>query len=208
MTLVTVAELSDYIGSSPIGDAQKNSANLILAGVQSELEMYINRSLESKPVREMVLTDNGGFARLMSAPVHAVTKVSFVSYSRVVNVPGTNFPVEELIESGDIETTDIVPKDFGHGIITAGGVNLGAPRSHFIVEYTGGGGDRIGAYLPSIKLAILRVASREWQHLHDDTMKINNGGLGDDVDPTVIGKRGWTLEELQQFDRIRRRAIV
>lgn len=208
MTLVTVDELTDYMGSSVIGNSQAKSAELILAGIQNELEMYINRSLEAKAHREMVLTDSKGFARLFSAPIHAVTKVSFVSYSSVVNVPGSEFPVEQLVESGDIETVDIVPTDFGHGIITAGGVNLGAPNTHFIVEYSGGGGDRIQSYYPSIKLAILRIASREWQHLHDDTVTINNGQTGDDVDPNVIGKRGWTREELEQFDRIRRRAIA
>lgn len=208
MTLVTVTELTNYMGSSTIGTAQAKSAEIILAGIQNELEMYINRSLEAKSHREMVLTDASGFARLFSAPIHAVTKVGFVSYSRVVNVPGSEFPVERLIESGELKTVDIVPNDFGHGIITAGGVNLGVPNTHFIVEYNGGGGDRLESYYPSIKLAILRVASREWQHLHDDTMTINNGVTGDDVDPNVIGKRGWTREELQQFDRIRRRAIA
>ncbi|AYQ99237.1 head-to-tail complex protein [Brevibacterium phage Cantare] len=208
MTLVTVQELSNYMSGSPITPAQEKSAELILDGVINELEMYINRPVQVRNARELVRTDIAGFARLAYSPVQAVTKVSYVNSSNLSAYPSRDYPIDELVEDPNVQVMDMVPANLGYGLITSGGINLGAPNAHFIIEYRGGGGDRINQYLPAIKLAVLRTASREWEHLHKDTVRINNGDIGDDVDPGVIKMRGWDTEELKKFDRIRRRAIV
>lgn len=208
MTLVTVQELSSYMSGSPITPSQEKSAELILNGVINELEMYINRPVQVRKARELVRTDISGFARLAYSPVQAVTKVSYVNSNSLGAYPSRDYPIEEIISDPDIQVMDMVPANLGYGLITSGGVNLGAPNTHFIIEYSGGGGDRINQYLPAIKLAVLRTASREWEHLHDDSVRINNGEVGEGVDPNGIKMRGWDIEELKKFDRIRRRAIV
>lgn len=208
MALVTTSELSSYMSATPITTAQVASAKAIIEGVQNELEMYINRPLETRIARELVRTDTVGFARLRSAPILSVTKVSYVNTGSLTPLEMMDYQIDDLFESPSITTYDLVPANFGYGLITSGGVNLGSPNTYFVVEYTGGGGDHITQYLPSIKLAIMRVASREWQHLHDDTVKLNNGDIGDAVDPGEAKLRGWAPEELAKFDRIRRRVIV
>lgn len=79
---------------------------------------------------------------------------------------------------------------------------MGTPNTWFIAEYTGG----YNGYIDdSLKLAILEVASRTMVPNHDDTLTIK-----DDVAREPVGQpmvKGWTPEELQQFDRIRRRMV-
>ena len=60
----------------------------------------------------------------------------------------------------------------------------------------------------AIRLAILRVASREFQQMNDDTMSLRNAAATPPVDPIPVPARGWRPEELRQFDRIRRRVIA
>lgn len=208
MTLVTVQELSSYMSGSPITPAQEKSAELILAGVINELEMYINRPVQVRNARELVQTNIAGFARLAYSPVQAVTKVSYVNASQLSDYPSRDYPIDQLVDDPNVQVMDMVPANLGYGLITSGGINLGAPNTHFIIEYRGGGGDRINQYLPAIKLAVLRTASREWEHLHDDSVRINNGEVGEGVDAGTVKMRGWDIEELKKFDRIRRRAIA
>jgi hypothetical protein len=62
--------------------------------------------------------------------------------------------------------------------------------------------------MDSIMLAILRVAAREFQTNHDDTMSLRDTSATTPTDPVPVPRKGWQDDELRQFDRIRRRVVI
>ena len=60
---------------------------------------------------------------------------------------------------------------------------------------------------PGIKLAILRVAAREFMYNHSNATTLVNTEGRKPEDPPPVPK-GWREEELAQFDRMRRRTAV
>lgn len=93
----------------------------------------------------------------------------------------------------------------GNAVYGAGwwGVGLLTP---YTVTYVGGL-DPDDDDLHDVRLAILRVATREVSALHSDVLDPN------DLDARPVRDRdgrtlGWTDEELARFDRLRRRTVV
>lgn len=208
MALVSVQDLIDYMSDIHMTDAQKRSAEDIIDGVQSDLEMHINRAIETRAVREVVKTDGLGFAYLSQTPVWEIRGLSQIGFSSVPPPLGT-VPSTGILPFPEGRSYDMVPRNFGRDAIVPGGVMLGASQSYFIVDYLAGGGSYLAPYIPAIKKAILHVAARDFQHMHSDRMSITgNGRLGDDVDPSPSITKGWTDEELEKFDRIRRRVVL
>lgn len=208
MALVSVQDLIVYMSNIHVTEAQRNSAEAIIEGVQSDLEMHINRAVEARAVREVVKTDGVGFAYLSHSPVREIRGLSQVGFSSVPPPLGTA-PSTGILPFLEGNSYDMVPRNFGRDAIVPGGVMLGAAQTYFVVDYIAGGGDYIAPYLPSIRKAILHVAARDFAHMHSDRMTITgNGSLGDDVDPNPPPTKGWTDEELEKFDRIRRRVVI
>lgn len=187
MSIVTVPELRNYLSGIGITDTQKVSAELILDGVQSELETYLNRSVQQRRVIEYVPVTNMG---------HAIA---------------SNTPIMELygVYGSDPRNTVVTPRPMpllpgawrpGQSYVALGFLF----QSAVWVDYLGGyNGDKI----PGLKLAILRVAAREFVHQHDDGMTVQNTEMRPPADPTPQPK-GWQIEELTAFDRYRRRVMA
>lgn len=208
MTVVNAEELKAYMSGIRMTSSQSTTAQLILDGVQAELEIHLNRAIEPRLIKETVYTSPDGTAYLNFSPVSKVHKISLVSVGSMPGMLPTGpwAPGEEVEFDGP--TYDYVPSDFGVDLIVPGGIALDNPAAYYVIEYESGGGDFIRPFLPAIKLAILRVASREFQRMSNTTVEINNGEPRPQVDYVRPSKRGWQPDELVQFDRLRRRVVV
>ena len=185
MSVVTVNELANYMGGWKFTPIQRQDAEAILDGVQSELERYINRPLQMRRVVEVVDVDRYGIAYVKITPIVAVHGI--YRNDRITHGPG--------------EPYSTVPSNYfrpGSNYLALGGFG----RVH--IDYTGG----VNADLdPGVKLAIKRVAAREFLYKHDDSVTLANTEARppEDADPQP---KGWSEEELKKFDRMRRRVVL
>ncbi|QGJ92932.1 head-to-tail adaptor [Gordonia phage Kabocha] len=186
MGLVTVPEFRVYVSGNNLNTLQLQAAEAALNGVQSELERYLNRSVQMRRVTEEVELDEFGRGYLKNTPIEAV-------YGLFRPSPTTG-------AAGDA-ITSVSPNLFRKG---SNFINVGWGYSHIWVDYLGGlNGDKI----PGLKLAIMRVAAREFVHQQSDNLAISNTEARPPSDP-VPQPKGWTEQELQSFDRYRRRTVV
>lgn len=203
--LVSAQELSDYMSGIRLNEAQMRSAEAVLAGVQSDLEDYLHRPVEPVRSRELVRVDRSGFVNVRHTPVTAVLRIQNYG-STLPAVPQNVVPNYTPASVPDAPLSDYAPVSNGDNIIVPGGVKYGNPGDNVLIEYMAGGSKRIIDKLPQIKLAIMRVAAREVQFMHDDTMSLRNATATPPADN--IPQKGWTREELQRFDRLRRRMVA
>lgn len=203
--LVTAQELSDYMSGIRLNDAQKRAAESVLGGVQADLENYLHRPLEPKRSREMVRVDRSGYLNVRNTPVQAVLRIQDYG-STLPSLPRNVVPNYAPIKSEVLPLADYVPTNNGKDMIVPGGVRYGTPDSYVLIEYIAGGSQLVMERLPQIRLAIMRVAAREVQFMHDDTMSLRNGNATPPAD--TIPEKGWTEAELKRFDRLRRRMVA
>jgi hypothetical protein len=184
MSVVTTFELSNYLGGRKFTDVQEADAQAILDGVQSELERYLNRPVQMRRVLEEVTADISGRAYLKVTPIKAIHgfKRENEDTGELVNVPNYNFRYRK-----------------GSNFILVGAFNT------IHVDYTGGMNTDMD---PGVKLAIKRVAAREFTYKHDETVTVQNTEGRPPEDGPAPQPKGWTGDELVRFDRLRRRVIV
>lgn len=183
MAVATTAELAHYLGGWNYTGVQEIDAQMILDGTQSDLERHLNRPLQMRRVQEYVDTDFRGYAYLRVTPIQALHGV---------------YTVTPDGERGEL-ITNLSDRAFKRG---RNYLWLG-PRGRVLVDYTGG----VNADLdPGVKLAIMRVAGREFMYQHGEAMVVENGDARRPPDPATQA-RGWTEEELAKFDRLRRRVV-
>lgn len=209
MAIATPDDLRNHMSGIKMSEPQYAAATDIILGVQEELELYLNRPLEVTAMREAVVADENGFVRLSVSPVREIRRITTVSGTGdTSSYPMGTIPADTPLPPFDGPTYDVVPKNLGRDLIFPGGVQLGSYSSYYIIDYVGGGSDFIARHLRALKLAILRVAAREWQIKHRDTVSVANGNVGEPTDPVPPSNLGWMEEELANFDRLRRRTVV
>ena len=177
----------------------------VIAGVQETLEAYLNRPVEPVQIREVAVANFQGVLYLSASPVWEViscgTTVDTAPLTRTITPVQERSPL--LQEDGRL--IDKWPTAAGSFYrLVPGGLNVGMPGYAFYVEYIGG----YKGYLDeALKLAIKRVAAREWASNHI-------GGSGNRVgqaEQTEVGDArflGWSADELKMMQRLRRRLVV
>lgn len=203
--LVSAEELSAYMSGIRLNNTQMEAATAVLAGVQASLETHLHRLLEPVRAREMVRVDRNGFLNVRHTPVTGVLRIQDYG-STLPSLPGSVVPNYTPESNVDLPLRDYVPVNNGLHMIVPGGIKYGSPDQYVLVEYVAGGDRRVQDHLPQLKLAIMRVAAREVQFMHDDTMSLRNATASTPAD--TIPQKGWTEEELRQFDRLRRRIMA
>lgn len=191
MGVVTVPELKNYLSGLNITDIQEQSLEAIIGGVQSELERHLNRPVQRQRVMEEADADHAGNVYLGVTPiveVYGIYPVGMDGGPDLVHPIGNSAnPMGSIFRRNS-------------NYLKLGGVVGGA----VYVDYLGGiNGDQN----PGLKLAIMRVAAREYMHNHGDSMSLSNTESRPESDPTPTPK-GWTADELRQFDRLRRRTVL
>ena len=176
--LVGAEELKEYMSGIGLTPSQEAAADKILAGTQRSLERYLNRRLEPGTFTETLTPDVDGFIYPSNRPVTGVTSILD---------PWGN----ELYQGDFVANTGIWGGGYGSVTIT----------------YTGGLTPDADA-LEDVRLAIMRVASREMTTKHDDTLSVKDLSARDDGEPTNRMPLGWTEDELAEFDRLRKRVMA
>lgn len=222
MTIVTSDELADYLNGVTWSLSQTNHiANVVLPGIQQELENYLNRPIEPMHVREARQPDCDG--RIWPT-VTPVIKMISIDYSPVggsvqtpnppLYVPAALSPDPGVAREWDPAITPTQAPNWlvqqqGSSFITIPGFTWDPSMSvtmpgYVLIEYIGGYNGYIDT---ALKLDILRVAAREVERVYDNAVTLTDGAAQQKVssDPRT---KGWTPDELAQWDRLRRRVVV
>ena len=191
MGVVSVPEMTNYLSGLNVTDIQEQSLSAIINGVQSELERHLNRPVQRQRVMEEADPDYSGNVFLGVTPIVEVYGIYPVGAD---GGPDLAHP----IGNSTTPLGSFFRKNSSYlrlGALTGGPV---------YVDYLGGiNGDQN----PGLKIAIMRVAAREYMHQHGDSMSLSNTESRPESDPTPTPK-GWTVDELRGFDRYRRRVVL
>lgn len=147
--IVTVEELVDYMSNVSLSADQRQAAEVVLEGVQAEVETYLNRSCEPGEYIETLAPDADGYLWPSQTPVTEIVSVN--------QLPPSPLPV------GYVPVA--VWHDFAEGQIYVG------PGTSLELRYKAG--------LPShayrfLKLEVLRITAREMENRHDDTLGVTD----------------------------------
>lgn len=207
-TIASAEELKRYMGLASITDEQKVQMEDLLAAAQSELEAWLMRPVGLRHVRELATVDSQGYINLQATPVKEIRAISNVDGSTITGTTlDTAFYMDPLVEVLDDNDVAIPALDaagsFVQYPIRGNGVLYGMPQSQVVIEYIGGYN---GPLLPAMKNGIIRVAAREFQRMHDNTMSLRGTDAREPVDD-VPTQKGFTDQELDRFYRAKRRVI-
>ena len=179
--LVAVEELQDYMDIK-FSNRQRRAAELVLAGLQGEMEATLNRPVEQGTFTETHVLDaryegirassfmfydttldtTGAPLSLVVPPITVYLRNSpVVSCASVMITPSSPSATAELQTEG----TDYVVRRWGLDLYRAWA------NDKVQVTYTAGLAPDTAAFL---KLLILRAASREVQNMHDDVVGIKD----------------------------------
>jgi hypothetical protein len=200
--LVNKDDLRRYMSGLSLDADQQWDADVILAGLQSQLELYLGRPVEPVQIREFGATDLQGYFNPQFTPVLKIIQVTQV---------GNAYPSQQFY---DDLTLSVMTKDAivqrpvldwtGETISTppvyANGIHVGWASMWYVVEYVAG---YRGPFIDAMKMGILQVAARMLANHADDTVSTR-------VDGTQVASKqdtrqaGWTKDELAAFDRAKR----
>lgn len=170
--IVSVDELRTYMSEITLTPDQRTAARLVIEGVQSEIETYLNRSIEPVTRSEYLVSDHNGNVWPLHTPIVSV-----------VSVTHANAPL---------------PFTLDDGLLAAG-----SPGSAVVLTYVGGIGEGHRAHY-HLRLEVLRIAMREMQTRHDDTLSVKDLNTTDTT-PLPIG---LTEDDLKRIRRWKRRTIA
>ena len=207
MALATVADLKKYMDIT-FSNTQEEAAQMILTGLEADLEHYIGRpvtaaSFSETYVAEANYTGSSAYSFFYDynidrtlTTVTDVTKPPYVVYTRqtpIVSVASVT--VQGQTDSS--ATTQTVGNDY---VVRRYGIDMFRVNDNdkIVINYTAGL-DSTADNTSALKLVILRAASREVQNLHDDVV-----GMKDLTTRNVAPvETGFTPEELNSVKRWR-----
>lgn len=207
--IVSVDELKTYMASINLNTPQSVSAALTLAGTQQALENYLNRPLEPVQMREVLWTDAQGIVNVSVSPVHKVISADAIdSVWSAFDVYQTGYipPVgtRDPLIGPNGQLLDHLYPTVNDPMLVPGGIYIGLPNVAVAVDYVAGYN---GYVVEGLKQAIKMVAARTVGKNHDETISLR-GPQAQEAQPSDDRPLGWTKEELEQWDRLRRRVIA
>lgn len=215
MALVSLQELLDHMGNPPLTDRQRaHTEMIILPGVQTELQDYLNRPVEKVRVREVLTPDETGYVYFSVTPVWHIESITDFNGNTVTVDPEAVRPTLPALppsEDPDLQTLDLSsnlynPRSFRYYVGYTNPYLTYVTRvdPQFVFLYYGG---VEGFKIPGLKLAVLDVAARSVTRQWDNTVGLRDGAIesANDSDPR---KKHWEQDELEKWDRLRRRVMV
>jgi hypothetical protein len=194
---------------------QEDAAEIILAGLQSELEAFLRRPIEVAEFEEEHRLDSGH----MGVPMGTFLTANDNTYNSAFTTsprndlttwatppPAIYFKNTPIVSISEVKVKPL----FGSEIVLSEEIDY-VPRKYGIDYYYGFSDDLItvtytagldGASIPVFKLLILRAASREMQNMHDDVVgikDINTRNTG----PLVTGFLDSELSSIRKYRRVR-----
>ena len=212
MALVTKADVTKYMDIT-LTPLQEDTADTIIAGLQSELETYLGRPVEVNTYTDEVHvmgSDHVGVP--MGSFFHTHDSSDSTSGAWPTIQTFTDPPETVYLRNSPIVTVTSVTRrgasasattdtlvEYTNYIVRRYGIDVygSLPNDKITVTYTAG---LVGAGIPVLKLMILRAAAREMQNMHDDVVGIK------DLDPreTTLAEVGFLEKELLAIKRYRR----
>jgi len=214
--LVSIADVKNYMDIT-LTPRQEDAVTLVLEGLQSELQTYLNRPVMlSNFVDEEYRLDSTHVGVPMGTFLSTNENTynsSFYESGRSVNVSSwaepppaiylRNTPIKQITQIklkpafGNERTlqpeVDYVKRSYGFDYF------YGHADDLLKVTYTAG---LDGASIPLLKLTILRAASREVQNLHDDVVSVKDLTTRN-VAPLVTGFLDTELASLRALRKFR-----
>lgn len=204
MALVTRSDLKTYMDIS-LTLRQEDAADLVLAGLQSELESYLGRPCEAAAFTEEYILDSNHLGMPEASFFYTDSNVTgTITYT---DPPATIYLRQSPVNSVTSVTLTPVAPGSSAETLTAGTEYVA--RRWGVDVYRGSANDKItivynaglaGANIPAMKLTILRAATREMQNMHDDVVGIK------DLEPRNVApmETGFSERELLALKRYRR----
>lgn len=214
MSVVSLAELTTYMDIS-LTNRQQDAADLVLAGLQSEMEAYLNRPVEVREFVEEHRFDSNHVGVPTSSFFSTMNTSSFASSyhgyrvdnSTYLTPPMTvylmNTPIVSVasVKYTPINGTQITLSEGTHYVVRKYGIDIYYGYADDLVEVTYEAG-LDGASIPAIKLLILRAATREMQNMHDDVVGVKDLETRN-VAPMQTGFLESELQTLRAYRRFR-----
>ena len=212
MALVTKADVKTYMDIT-LTPLQEDAADVVLAGLQSELETYLGRPLEVNTYTDEVHvmgSDHVGVPMSSFFYNHDSSDSSsgaWPTISTFTDPPETvylrNSPVVTVTSvtrrGASVSATTDTLVEYTNYTVRRYGIDVygSLPNDKITVTYTGG---LAGGSIPMLKLLLLRAAAREMQNMHDDVVGIK------DLEPreTALAETGFLEKELMSIKRYRR----
>lgn len=205
--LVSVNDLITYMDIS-LTNRQRDAAEMVLLGLQSELEAYLRRPIEVAEFEETYIV-SGEFRSIPQASFfydytldttgntlpYMLTPVTiYLRNSPVISVESVSLRTPENTAVVQTVERDYIVQRYGIDMYRA------MPNDEVTVTYTAG---LDGEQLHVFKLMILRAATREIQNMHDDVVGVK------DLNPRGVApvETGFLEKELLALRRWRRRRI-
>jgi hypothetical protein len=214
MALVTAAELKTYMDIG-LTNRQMDAADLVLAGLQSELEMFLRRPVEAQsrtevyripsthtgiPMSSFFVNSNPTGESFYGNPVNNSTYLNPPTSIYLLNTPVISISQVKHKPLNGTEVTlvadiDYIKRGFGVDVFSA------YADDTVTVTYVGGlDGQNISVF----KLMILRAATREMQNMHDDVVGVK------DLETRNVAplETGFLESELMALKRYRKNRIA
>jgi hypothetical protein len=213
MMLVSVQDLVIYMDIS-LSMRQQDAAEMVLEGLQSELEAYLRRPVEPTIFTEEYIIDSGHIGVPMGTFLSANRPVSdsFSTTSPVENTVYTEPPQTIYMRNSPVVSVDevTVKPQFGtvrvltpesDYVVTRYGIEyfFGFANDIVTVTYTAG---LDGENIKMFKLMILRAATREMQNMHDDVVGVKDLNTRN-VAPLETGFSDRELASVRRYRRVR-----
>ena len=216
MTIVSVANLTTYMDIS-LTNRQMDACELILAGLQSELEAFLRRPIEVSatpfveehrlgsehvgvPMSSFLAADDGAYSDSFTVAAANNTAYStpppsiYLKNTPIVAITQVKVKPIYSAEKILVNEQDYIKRNYGIDYYYGNSDDL------VTVTYTAG---LDGANIPVFKLMILRAATREMQNMPDDVVGVK------DLNPrgASIVETGFLDSELSALRKYKRTRI-
>lgn len=181
--LVTVDDLADHMDIR-FSNRQERAAEVVLAGLQSELEAFLRRPIEVNEYTEDYIVPSAVPELPNTSFFYNYDNATNADSSLVVSLSPADVTYYTIyIRNSPIHSVDsleITPPNADSPTVQTEGVDFIVHRS-FIDLYRARPNDKVtitytagldGAKIPILRSLILRAATREVQNLHDDTVGV------------------------------------
>jgi hypothetical protein len=214
--LVTVNDLTTYMDVK-FSLRQQDAAEMVLAGLQGELEAYLRRPVEVETFTEeyrLPSTQHGVPMGTFLSIDNSYYNDSFTTTNPVDNMIYAEPPHMIYLRNSPVTNVATVTVQPVHGNLRTLTVNDDYVVHRYGIEYFYGYENDLvtvtytagidGSNIPLFKIMILRAASREMQNMHDDVVGVK------DLNPRNVGPlvTGFLDSELLSVRKYRRNRIA
>jgi hypothetical protein len=214
MALVTIADIKTFMDIS-LSLTQEDACQIVLDGLQSELETYLKRPVENQAFTETYIMPSDHVGVPMGSFFYDHDSTEIAAGASVTDHIFTEPPATVYLRNSPVTTVTTVtrtPATVGASTTTL------AESSDYVVHrygldiYGSYANDKIvvtynaglaGADIKIFKLMILRAATREMQNMHDDVVGVK------DLEPRNVApmETGFLERELLAVKKYRRARV-